>query len=100
MISNKSNSFIKSFKKGLQGKNTTIQTIKQSVYDYLEQDTATTKMLSLALDIKVSSLCAAIRTLEKNGKLQKVVKTLCDATDNKAFYITTNKALFRNNYLK
>lgn len=94
---NKSNS-LKSYRVG-QGKNTTIHTIKQEVYDYLQEDTVTTKMLSLALDIKVSSLCGAIRTLEKNGQLQKVIKNTCQATENKAYYLSTNKSLFKNNYL-
>ena len=93
----KSNSLNKSFEKG-QGKNTTINTIKQRVYDYLQQDVATTKMLSFALEVNVKSLCGAIRRLEKIGLLQKVVKNGCNATGNKAYFLTTKKELFKSNY--
>ena len=94
-----SNSLNKSFEKG-QGKNTTLESQEKTIFYYLQKQTATATMVSYATGIPQKNICRAKRNLEKEGKLQEVSRGICKATGFKAYYLTTNTALFKQHYLK
>jgi len=95
----KSNSLKKSFEKG-QGKNTSFQSQEKTIFQYLKKHTATTTMLTAATGIPQKCITRYKRELEKEGKLQEVVKAICKSSGFKAYYLTTNTSLFKKNYLK
>ncbi|WP_298949373.1 hypothetical protein [uncultured Polaribacter sp.] len=94
MRTNKSNSFNKSFKKGLQSKSTTLKTQEKTIFNYLQRHTATNTMVSYATGIAQKNICRAKRNLEKAGLLQETEQKLCKITGHRAWYLTTNKNLF------
>jgi hypothetical protein len=98
MSINKSNS-LKSYRVG-QRKNTIFQSQEKAIFYYLLEHTATNTMISYATGIPQKNICRAKRNLEKLGKLQEVKKAVCKITGFKCYYLTTNKNLFKNNYLK
>jgi len=96
MKTNKSNSFNKSFQKGLQSKNTILESQTKIIFQYLLEHTVTNTMVSFATNVSQKNICRIKRNLEKEGKLQEVEKKLCKITGHKAYYLTTNKELFKN----
>ena len=94
-----SNSPSKSFEKG-QGKNKSFKSQEKTIFHFLLKNTATNTMISYATGIAQKNICRAKRNLEKEGKLQEVDIGICKATGFKAYYLTTNTALFKKNYLK
>ena len=65
------------------------------IFHYLLKHTATNAMASKATGIPQKNICRIKRNLEKKGLLQEVVRKLCKATNHRASYLTTNKALFK-----
>jgi len=94
MSTNKSNSFKKSFKKGLQSKDTYLKTQEKTIFNYLQMHTATNTMVSYATGIAQKNICRAKRNFEKVGLLQEVENKFCKITGFKAWYLTTNQKLF------
>jgi len=94
-----SNSLNKSFEKG-QGKNTSFQTQEKTIFHFLLKNTATNTMISYATGIAQKNICRAKRNFEKEGKLQELSRGFCKITGHKAYYLSTNTALFKKNYLK
>lgn len=93
----KSNSLKKSFEKG-QGKNKGFQSQEKTIFQYLKKHTATATMLTAATGIPQKCITRYKRDFEKAGKLQEVVKAICKSSGFKAWYLTTNKNLFKSNY--
>ena len=92
-----SNSLNKSFEKG-QGKNTSFQTQEKTIFHYLKKHTATATMLTDATGIPQKCITRYKRDFEKAGKLQEVLQAMCKSSGFKAWYLTTNKDLFKSNY--
>ena len=85
---------LKSFEKG-QGKDNHFKSQEKAIFQYLQEHTATASMVSKALDMPQKNICRAKRDLEKRGLLQEVERKLCQITSFKAYYLTTNKELFK-----
>ncbi len=63
---------------------------QQTIFQYLQENTATASMLSDATGIPQKNICRYKRDLEKAGRLWEVEKKLCKKTGFKAWYLTTN----------
>lgn len=98
MSINKSNSR-KSFEKG-HGKNKSFKSQEKTILYFLQKNTSTATMVTDATGIKQKNICRAKRNLEKSGQLQEVERKLCKSSGFKAWYLTTNKELFKTNYLR
>lgn len=68
--------------------------------NYLQKHTITATMLAHETGIKQKNICRFKRRFEKIGQLQEVERKLCKSTGFMAWYLTTNKALFKSKYLK
>jgi hypothetical protein len=73
-----------------QCKSMAAQSQKQTIFQYLQEYTATNSMISAATGIPRRNICRYKRELETAGNLQEVVKTHCRRTGFKAWYLTTN----------
>lgn len=60
------------------------------IYQYLQTYTATTAMISKALNIPQCNVCRYKARLLKKGKLIEVIKTKCKVTGYQATYLSTN----------
>ena len=94
-----STSLNKSFEKG-QGKNTTLEIKEKAIFYYLQKEIPNATMISLATGITQKNICIAKQNLEKEVKLQELFRGFCKAIGFKTYYLTTNKAIFKNNDLK
>jgi len=84
-----------------QGKDKNLRTQKSTIFHFLEQNTATASMVSVATGIPQKSICRYKRDLETNGLLFEIEKKLCEKTGFRAWYLTTNTGLFpQSNQLK
>jgi len=84
-----------------QGKSRQFQNQLKTIFDYLLENTATASMVSEATGVPQKSICRYKRDLEKRGLLYEVVKKHCKLTGFRAWYLTTNTALFtKSNQLK
>jgi len=77
-----------------QGKDIDFKTQIITIFQYLKHCTATASMVSAATGIPQKNICRFKRDLEKSGLLCEVEKKLCKQTGFKAWYLTTNPALF------
>lgn len=70
----------------------------QTIFQYLQDHTATASMVAAVTGIPQKNICRYKRDLEKAGRLWEVEKKLCKQTGFKAWYLTTNpkKASFNN----
>jgi hypothetical protein len=76
-----------------QGKDTKEQVFRnqlKTIFQYLNEHTATAAMVSAATGIPHKNICRYKRDLEKAGRLWEVEKKLCKQTGFKAWYLTTN----------
>jgi hypothetical protein len=80
-----------------QGKDKYFQKQKDTIFLYLKNNVATASMISKATGISQKNICRYKRDLEKAGTLWEVKKALCAITGFKAWYLTTNAKLVRNN---
>lgn len=69
-----------------------------TIFQYLQQHTATNTMVSTVTGVPQKNICRFKRDLEKVGRLWEVEKKPCRLTGHKAWYLTTNpdKAPFNN----
>jgi hypothetical protein len=79
----------KSFEKG-QGKDTHFQNQLQTIFEYLQQHTATASMVSDATGVPQKNICRYKRDLEQTGQLWEIEKKQCKKTGFKAWYLTTD----------
>ena len=81
-----------------QGKGTIYKSQLKTIFQYLQNHTATNAMVSAATGIPQKNICRYKRDLEKAGQLWEIEKKLCKQTGFKAWYLTTDpeKALFNN----
>ena len=77
-----------------QGEGNTHLNQLQTIFQYLQINSATASMVSDATGIYQKNICRYKRDLEKAGRLWEIVKTTCNKTGFKAWYLTTdpNKA--------
>lgn len=66
----------------------------KTIFQYLQEHTATASMVSAATGIPQKNICRFKRDLEKAGRLYEIEKKLCKKTGFKAWYLTTNPDLF------
>ena len=84
-----------------QAKNKQFQNQKKTIFYFLKVNTATASMVTEATGVPQKSICRYKRDLEKQGLLYEVVKKHCKITGFRAWYLTTNTALFpKSNQLK
>lgn len=62
----------------------------QTIFCYLQQHNATTAMVSFETGVPRKSICRYKRDLELAGLLWEIVKTQCEVTGYKAWYLTTD----------
>lgn len=74
----------------------------QTIFHYLVDHIATASMVEDATGVPQKNICRYKRDLERLGELQVVKKDYCKRTGFKAWFLTTNKELFRksNDQLK
>lgn len=75
-----------------QGKDTTRQNQRQTIFEYLQKHVATASMVASATGVPQKNICRYKRNLEKAGQIWETTKTTCKETGFKAWYLTTNKA--------
>lgn len=78
----------------VQNKDSYFQRQKKAMLQYLKNHVATASMISNATGIPQKNICRYKRELENAGLLKELYKALCKQTGNKAWYLTTNPALF------
>lgn len=78
-----------------QNKNKTFEAQSRTIFTYLQTHTATNTMVSYNTNIPQKNICRIKRDLEKRGLLQETYKKLCKITGFRAWYLTTNNALFK-----
>ena len=84
-----------------QNKYTLSTTQLKTIFEYLQNHTATASMTAEATGIPQKSICRYKRDLEKRGLLCEVRKGFCELTKFRAWYLTTNPDLFpKSNQLK
>ena len=76
-----------------QGKDTDFKSQRQTLFQYLQEHTATASMVSEATGIPQKNICRYKRDLEKAGLLWEVEKKPCKHTGYRAWYLTTNPDL-------
>ncbi len=76
-----------------QGKDTYFKSQRQTLFQYLQEHTATASMVAEATGIPQKNICRYKRDLEKAGLLWEVEKRLCKHTGHRAWYLTTNPDL-------
>lgn len=74
-----------------QGKVTSHFTQLQTIFQYLEEHTATASMVSDATGVPQKCICRYKRDLELAGRLWETEKNNCKKTGYKAWYLTTDK---------
>ncbi len=67
---------------------------RKTVFEYLQKHTATASMIEAATGIHHKNICRYKRDLELSGDLAEVERKRCIKTGFKAWYLTTNPALF------
>ncbi|WP_433834643.1 hypothetical protein [Flavobacterium anhuiense] len=77
-----------------QSKYTLSSTQLKTIFEYLQNHTATASMVSEATGIPQKSICRYKRDLEKRGLLCELRKEFCKLTKFRAWYLTTNPDLF------
>lgn len=95
-MKNNNHSLISHLENGRQGKYKTSKSQVKTIFQYLQEHTATASMVSFATDIPQKNICRYKRDLEKAGKLFEVEKKLCKQTGFRAWYLTTNLELFND----
>ncbi len=95
-MKNNNHSLISHLENGRQGKYKTSKTQVKTIFQYLQEHTATASMVSFATGIPQKNICRFKRDLEKAGKLFEVEKKLCKQTGFRAWYLTTNLELFND----
>lgn len=68
---------------------------EQTIFNYLQNTIATASMVSKATGIAQKNICRYKADLQKRNLLFEVYKRTCKITGYKAWYLTTNKALYR-----
>jgi len=71
-------------------KNKHFESQEKTIFQYLQEHTATAAMTSAATNVPHKNICRLKRDLEKAGKLWEVEKKTCEHTGYKAWYLTTN----------
>lgn len=66
------------------------KTQSKTIFQYLQDNTATASMVSDATGVPQKNICRYKRDLEKAGRLWETEKKLCKITGFKAWYLTTN----------
>ncbi|RTY81881.1 hypothetical protein EKL99_11120 [Flavobacterium sp. ZB4P23] len=82
------------------GKDTNPKNQEKTIFDFLQNHTATASMVSKATGIPQKCICRYKRDLEQRGLLFEVERKLCKLTSFKAWYLTTNPDLFPKSNLK
>ncbi len=74
----------------------------QTIFQYLQEHTATASMVANATGVPQKNICRYKRDLEKVEKIWEIEKKMCLLTGFKAWYLTTNpeKAPNSNNQPK
>jgi hypothetical protein len=71
-------------------KDTAPPTQLQTIFSYLQDHIATGSMISNETGVPRRSICRYKRELEQAGLLREIVKTNCEITGFKAWYLTTD----------
>jgi hypothetical protein len=74
-----------------QDKFKVFKTQKQTIFEYLKENTATASMITEATGVPQKSICRYKRDFEKIGLLYEVVKKHCKVTGFQAWYLTTDQ---------
>lgn len=74
-----------------QFKGNTHLTQLQTIFQYLQKQTATASMVTDATGVPQKCICRYKRDLEKAGRLWEVIKATCNKTGFKAWYLTTDE---------
>jgi hypothetical protein len=77
-----------------QGKSTKTDTQKKTIFEYLQNHTATASMVADATGIHQKCITRYKRDLERKGLLCEVEKKPCLLTNFKAWFLTTNPKFF------
>lgn len=93
-MKNNNHSLISHLENGRQGKYKTSKSQVKTIFQYLQEHTATASMVSFATGIPQKNITRYKRDLEKAGKLFEVEKKHCKETGFRAWYLTTNPELF------
>ena len=84
-----------------QSKDTNPKNQEKTIFQYLQNHTATASMVSKATGIPQKCICRYKRDLEQRGLLYEVERKLCKLTGFRAWYLTTNPDLFpKSNFKK
>lgn len=67
---------------------------KETIFFYLQDNVATTRMVALATGISPRSICRYKRDLELEGLLVEVRKDYCKVTNKLVWYLTTDVEKF------
>ena len=68
---------------------------EQTIFNYLQNTIATASMVSKATGIAQKNICRYKSDLQKRNLLFEVYKRTCKITGYKAWFLTTNKSLYR-----
>jgi hypothetical protein len=71
------------------------KTQENTIFQYLQNHTATASMVADATGVPQKSICRYKRDLEKHGLLFEVEKKICKISGFRAWYLTTNKDLIK-----
>jgi hypothetical protein len=74
-----------------QSKDKVLKKQIKTIFQYLENNTATNTMVSHNTGVSQKNICRFKRDLEKQGLLIEVEKKLCKITGFSAWYLSTNK---------
>lgn len=77
-----------------QSKYKAYRTQLKTIFNYLQNHTATASMVTAATGIPQKCVTRYKRDLEQQGLLKEVKKDTCKHTGFKAYYLTTNPNLF------
>lgn len=69
----------------------------KKVFEYLQHHVATASMVASATGVPQKNICRYKRELEQQGMLSQIKKATCKETGFKAWYLTTNRRMFRQN---
>lgn len=84
----------KTFKHKRQGKNNQLSIVFKA---FQSKTPKTMLQVSIQTGILRANVCRYVATLQKQGKIQLLYKSICLISKHRAGYYTTNKDLFKGN---
>lgn len=65
---------------------------QQNIFEFLQKNVAPALMITAATGVPQKNICRYKRDLEQAGSLWEIVKTTCNETGFKVWYLTTDKS--------